>query len=114
MTTAGAVAVELRRIADVFEKDPAAEVNKPTLDFYHYGSGDKDRFLSLARIFPRPFEKGDGFSHDQYTLKHDAYGLKVYASIDRRHICKLVTPAQPATFECDPLLSEAEEESVQS
>jgi hypothetical protein len=112
MITAGQIAAELRRIADVLDKEPETELVQPRLGFYHGYGATKEPFRSLARIFPRPFKKGEGYDHDQITLTHETPALEVYAAIDRSKVCVLESPAIPAKYRCEPLLSEAEEESV--
>jgi hypothetical protein len=112
MITAGQIAAELRRIADVLDKEPETELVRPRLSFFHGYSITKENFLALARLFPRPFKKGEGYDHDQITLAHETDALGVYASIDRSKVCILESPAIPAKYRCEPLLSEAEEESV--
>lgn len=87
MPTANAIASRLREIADMLDKTPDVELTKPNLGFYHVGAEPKDAFINLAKIFPRPFDKGDGYSHDQYTLTHDTDILRVHASIDRSKVC---------------------------
>ena len=111
-TTAGQVANELRRIADIFDKSPDKVIIKPTLDFYHGYESAKETFVSLAHIFPRPFEKGEGYGHDQMTLTHESDALQVYASIDRSKVCTLKRAAIPAEYECEPLLSQIEEAAI--
>lgn len=112
MPTAHAVASELRQIADLFDKHPELELVKPSLHFYHGYSDTKGQFIALAKVFPHPIEKGDGYSHDQYTLTHATDALSVYASIDKSQVCTLVEPARPARYECTPLLSLEEEEAL--
>lgn len=112
MPKANAIASELRKIADLLDRTPDAEITKPNLGFYHVGTEPKEQFIALAKVFPRPFDKGDGYSHDQYTLTHETDNLRVYASIDRSEVCTLIEPARPARYECTPLLSLEEEESL--
>lgn len=109
MTTAGAVAIELRRIADAFEKNADAVVVKPILTFYHGYMATKEEFVSLAKVFPRPFDKGDGFKHEQFTLTHHSEHLEVYASIERSAVCEIVEHARPAVYRCAPILGEEDD-----
>jgi len=76
MITASAVASELRRIADVFDKSPETKLIQPRLSFYFGYADTKEQFLDLAKVFPRPFDKGDGYDHQQYTLKHETDAWK--------------------------------------
>ena len=101
--------MELRRIADVLDKQPNTEIFKPELSFWHGYAGTKEQFLSLARIFPRPFQKRDGLAGQHYILTHESAALNVEARIDRSKVCRLVKPAQEAEYECEPLLTQDEE-----
>jgi len=112
MITASAVASELRRIADVFDKSPETKLIQPRLSFYFGYANTKEQFLDLAKVFPRPFDKGDGYDHQQYTLKHETDALEVYAAIDRSKVCTLVEEARPARYECVPILSLEEEAAL--
>jgi hypothetical protein len=112
MPTTSQVAAELRRIADTLEKQPDIEIVKPRISFYHGYCETKEMFVSLAKVFPRPIDKGDGYSHDEYTLTHETDALTVYATINKSQICTLVEPARPARYECTPMLSLEEEEAL--
>ena len=109
MTTAGAVATELRRIADALDKEPEVEVAIPTLWFWSYGH--KKSFLNLMRLMPRPFEK----EYDNSNLivsKSDLTAIQFQARVDRSAVCTLVEPAKPAVYKCEPLLSDKEEAAL--
>ena len=114
MTTTGAVAIELRRVADALDKEPEAPIESPVLGFYcdSYTANDKGKsgFLALARIMPRPLEKKPDDITFRLNYKTDA--LFVSMQISRKMVCKLVKPAQPAEYECEPLLSDGEEAAL--
>lgn len=110
MPQASVVAAELRRLADSLDKEPEAEIERPTLDFYHWSKESKDRFLNLARLFPRPFDKC--YEGNDFKILYENDGIKVYAKADRDYVCKLVTPAVDAVYECEPLLSQEELDEV--
>jgi hypothetical protein len=112
MPTASEVATELRKIADQLDKTPEAEIVKPILRFHHSYQGTKENFIDLAKVFPRPIAKGDGYKHDEYTLSHDSEAVEVYASIGKSKVCTLVEEARPARYECTPLLSLEEEAAL--
>lgn len=116
-TTAREVAQELRRLADALDKEPDAALPQPLVCFYC--SQDKDAFLALARILPRPIFKNFGEKEieltygNKYSSKQAENGaIWLYARVDRASMCRIVVPAVPAVFECDPLLSVEEEESL--
>ena len=112
MPTATSIATELRRIADVLDKTPDVDLVKPSLDFYHGYTATKEEFLALAKIFPRPFKKSDGYSHDKVELTHETPSLNVGTSIKRWKVCTLREPARPAVYDCEPLLSQTEEAEI--
>lgn len=107
MTTAGNIAIELRKIADSLERDPTASISRPTLSFYE---DDKDSFMALSRLLPKPLDKEPG--ETRYEIGHRGKGVWYRAIIDRNKVCKLVTPAVPAVYDCAPLLSQEEEDSL--
>lgn len=53
MTTAGAVAQELRKLADALDKEPELEIFPPEIDFKtkYGGERKKEFFLALARAY---------------------------------------------------------------
>ncbi len=110
MPKAYEVAIELRKLADSLELEPEAEVRKPVMGFYHWGEPEKQHFLNVARLLPRPLVKN--YKDNDFTLYYDTPALRVYAKIPRKAVCRLVKPAQPAEFECDPILSAEEESAV--
>jgi hypothetical protein len=112
MPKASEIATELRRIADVLDKQPETEAIKPNLHFYHGYDSTKAQFLNLAAIFPRPYKKGDGWDHKQITLTHETAAVNITASIERDKVCMLKEPARPAVYDCEPLLSQEEEATL--
>jgi hypothetical protein len=57
MTTAGEIAIELRKLADALDKEPTAEIEPISITSYHIGVQQKSGFLALARLLPRPLAK---------------------------------------------------------
>lgn len=112
MTTAGAVAIELRKLADSLDQNPAAEV--PSLHVYfscsYLGAKSKDIFLGLVKIMPRPLKKE--YKSDEVWVKYDPEVISVAAFVERSKVCELVEPAKSAIYRCEPLLSEDETESA--
>ena len=109
MTTAGAVATELRRIADALDKEPEAEITIPSVWFWSYGH--KESFLNLMRLMPRPFEK-EYKDSNLIVTKSDLTAIHFQARVDRSAVCTLVEPAKPAVYKCEPLLSDEEETAL--
>ena len=111
MPTANAIASRLREIADMLDKTPDADLTVPRLSFFH-SDKEKQQFINLTKVFPRPFEKGDGYNHTEITLRYRPDELTVYAAIDRSTVCVLREPAKPAVYDCVPLLSLEEEAAL--
>jgi len=113
MTTAREIAQELRKLADHYAGLGETELPKPTLQFSCWS--DKEGFLAAVRALPHPLvkdygEEGDEYSSVRVTFKGEAMDAVAYAM--RKTVCKMVEPARPARFECEPLLSEQEEEEL--
>lgn len=112
-TTAGAVAVELRKLADAFDQNPNAVVHKGWLAFY---ADTKEEFVNAALLLPRPLVKGqDSDREDKYTriyVERETPALDVKVSVYKALTCVLVEPAKPAVYSCDPILSGLEIDEV--
>ena len=105
-TTAGAVAQELRRIADALDKEPTLEI-APYLSI-SAKFDDVEGFRKLAKIMPRPMTKKiafEGETYEDFVLESEFWNIK----IPRKTICKIIQPARPAIYDCPPVLSEEEE-----
>ena len=112
MPKAHEVATELRRIADALDRDPEAGVQKPYVSFYCY---EKEMFLRTARILPRPLgKKYDNYGNksDRLRLVYNGPALDLDCNAPRSLISELVEPAKPAVYNCEPILSPEEEESL--
>lgn len=107
--TAGQVAIELRKLADSLDREPEAAIEKPGVYLYHWGQ--KETFLALAKILPRPLTKK--YTETDVFLEYRNDAIDVSAQISRNKVCELVEPAKPAVYRCEPLLSEAEEAAVE-
>lgn len=46
------------------------------------------------------------------TLDFTNSAIKIHASIPKNLTCILVKPAQPAEYQCDPILSQLEEDTL--
>ena len=114
MTTAGAVAIELRRVADALDKEPETPFEQPMVSFYcnDYLAADKGKtaFLNVVRLLPKPLTKKPSDTVMELEYKTDAILLR--AQIDRSAVCTLVEPAKPAVYRCEPLLSQDEEAAL--
>ena len=102
------VATELMRLADALNKSPELDI-EPYLSIDT--STDKEKFLELARIMPRPMTKGVDFpgkSYEDFKLEHSFWKIK----IARSAYCIIVEPARPAVYECPSILSDEEEAAL--
>lgn len=111
MTTAGSVAIELRRIADAFDKNPEAEIRTPTL-YFHYWD-EKAAFIETVALMPRPLKKSTtAGDYARLRIEHEVPSLHLDVTILQSKICELLEPAKPAVYNCVPLLSLEEEASL--
>jgi hypothetical protein len=104
MPKASEVAAELRKFADCLDKEPDTEIDKPFVYFIHYS---KKPFISLARLMPRPFKKGkeEYGSDPRIRIVYENASIDITSTIPQSSTCTLVKPAQPAIYDCDPILS---------
>lgn len=110
MPTARDVASELRKFADSLEKNPEAIIVRPNIRFWHWNEKDRDLFLAEAPLLPRPIQKI--YDDTDFKLKYETGSISIWAEIPRSAVCRLITPAQDAVYECDPILSDSEMEEV--
>ena len=112
MPLAKDVAAELRKLADCFDKQPDANIPSAYMSFSRdYGKDDKERFLNVAKIMPRPLRKE--WTDCELRMEYKTAALYVVARIDRADVCELVEPAKPAVYRCDPILSAEDEAELE-
>lgn len=104
MTKAHEVAAELRKFADCLDTEPDAEVVRVYINQFYY---NKEPFLAMSKLIPRPLAKVYGT--DRLLISHDTEAVCINVSIPRDKVCTLVKEAQPAVYECEPLLSAEDE-----
>lgn len=108
MPLAKDVATELRKLAEYLDAAPDAIVPTPWLSFNRdYGKDDKEKFLAVVRLMPKPLEKI--WTERDLTIKYKSPVITAIARIDRSDMCELVEPARPAVYRCDPILSAEED-----
>jgi len=115
MPKASEVAAELRKFADSLDTNPDAEVLAASIYFYHWNKKNKERFMALAKLLPRPLKKalkGEAGSRD-LVLTYESDALHVHSEIPQAATCTLVEPAKPAVYRCDPILSDEENEALE-
>ena len=106
---ASELATKLRTLAAGLDKAPDAEID-PYVSISPR-KGDKETFLELAKVLPRPLTKKirhEGTTYEDYTLEGDGFVL----GIPRSAVCILVEPARPARYECPTILSDEEEAAL--
>jgi hypothetical protein len=109
---ASEIAKDLRILADALEVAPDLELPQPYFAIHFWNNTDKDAFLALVKLLPRPFSKK--YDDTQLTIGHDTTGLDINVYIQRSAVCELIAPAKPAEYRCEPLLSEDEESTLTS
>lgn len=107
MPKAHEVAMELRNLADSLDRQPEAEIKRPSIAFYSWGTPDKEAFSSICRLMPRPLTKK--IAYDNVHVAYETEAILTYATIPQKDVCELVEPAKPAAFRCTPILSEEED-----
>jgi len=105
-------AKQLREIADALLDLPAFQLPRHMSqdrvhDYLHYFS-DKERFVAAAKALGN-FEKG---VRDDALVLSPLFSTHFQIRADRSSVCRLVRSAQPAEYECEPLLSQAEEAAI--
>jgi hypothetical protein len=114
MYTAHDVATELRKMADSLDKEPKAIVQQCWITFM---CSDRQTFLNTARLMPRPvFKKfDDDPKYPRIKVGSKDFTGPVHLNVEapRDIACRVVTPAQPAVYDCEPLLSAEEEASLE-
>jgi hypothetical protein len=112
MTTAGHVAIELRKLADSLDAQPDAEIIKPLIHFYGEA---KEPFLSTAKLLPRPLKKrieGGDEKYRRIHVEYDSSAMWIDLSVRQTLTCEILEPAKPAVYRCAPILSDEEEMAV--
>lgn len=100
---------QLRALADALDKAPEADIH--TYCSIEPRQQDKETFVELAKVLPRPLTKEiryPGTSYEDFVLK----GAGFFLAIPRAKMCVLVEPAHPAKYECPSIFSEDEEAAL--
>lgn len=116
MPTAHEVATELRKFADSLDTDPDVEIAKANVWWYFWSESDKEMFKRIVRLLPRPLVKSidDPTSDTPRLVVTSASNAAVEfeARIPQRVTCRIIEPAHPAVYDCEPILSETEESEI--
>lgn len=104
MPKSSEVAAALRSLADSLESNPDANICQPYVYFSpDYDKDEKEKFLSMARLMPRPVEKN--YTDTEVRLEHRSPAMVIISKISRSEVCRIVEPARAAVYDCVPLLS---------
>jgi hypothetical protein len=109
MSTTREVADELTRLAEALRKSPDLQIHA-YLKISPAGN-DKETFLRLASIAPRPLKKKATFageSYEEFVLQNSFWNI----TIPRKSICVMIAPAIPAKYDCPAILSEIEMDAI--
>ena len=109
------LADELQKLVDALRNNPDAEVSKPWLHFSAYATS-KDQFKNLARMLPRPLKKSveyENTSSPELQLKYNGEGLEIHLVTLQSNTCRMVSPAIPAKYECESILSPEEDAELE-
>jgi hypothetical protein len=103
----------LRRLADWLDDRAEFPVENSTASCPFISYYEKDDFLAAVRAIGTG-EKGVGVMDNYLRFKSTTTpeGTHFAVEINREKVCTLVTPAQPAVYDCEPLLSHAEEAEI--
>ena len=99
----------LRQIADKLDNAPEFTIPQFSSKFIHFNLfNHKQELLARARILGGK----KNYSPSSLTLTQEIGPLEVSLVVDRSTICKLVSPAQEAVYECESIFCAEEEESL--
>ena len=103
---AGAVAAELRRLAEALDKISDQSVPTVMVSFF---AEEREEFLNVAKSLPRPIRKyREDNAYPNFIVGHgdpmkDPAWIRALISADKT--CRIVKPARPAIYDCEPILS---------
>ena len=108
--TSHELARNLRELADKLDAKPDFALPFHSDPYLHifFPSGQKAEFLAAAKVLGGVKSPSVYY----YALRQSCGTFYLDCSIPREAVCKLVKPAQDAVYECEPLLSQAEEAEI--
>jgi hypothetical protein len=99
----------LIRLATRFKQAAAFELPQYRRPWLHWSFWEeKASFIAAARVLGG----NKRYTDTDLSLEQDFGPLEVCLRIDRKAVCRIVEPAKPAVYECDPILSEEEEAQI--
>ena len=110
-------AKQLRKLAEFLEAAPAFKLPDYSTEYndtcgiaqfdYHY---DKAGFISAVKAL------GSGKKREKTICQPEIHFMAadglLRLAIYKEALCRLIEPAKPAVYECEPLLSQAEEAQI--
>jgi hypothetical protein len=105
------LATELAKLAEHLNAQPDMDLGDIRIA-NHSCTGEQ--FKAIAKVMPKPLHKR--ITNDSldwiYLETPDGAILAMSFHAERKRICTLITPAQPAVYACEPLLSDEEIEAL--
>jgi hypothetical protein len=102
-------AQKLKIAAEFFLSKPEFKIRNSPILFSSYWS-DKEAFLAAVKALGSGEKKYEGESLKFIVTITE--GLTFDVEVSRSAVCRLVKPAQPAVYDCEPLLSQEEEATL--
>jgi hypothetical protein len=100
------LAANYRKLADWLDSKPEFEPRDEVAELTQFYFSHKEEFLSFVRAVRNGVKRFT--EHDVRFTADTPDGMTVWAEVDRNSVCRIVTPAQPAVYDCEPLLSQDE------
>ena len=111
------LAAELVKLAEHLTTQPDMEIGRHYLTNASYDTTGEE-FKNIAKVMPKPLSKDVSTysvgSEDLILTSPDCYvaPFSLHFRVERNKVCKVITPAVPAVYECEPLLTPEEESAL--
>ena len=111
--TSHALATDLAKMAEHLKQQPDLEIGTFYLTNESYNTTG-EQFKTIAKSFPKPLRKrvtssSTGSSDITLESPKEVTGFTLYFRVPQNKVCRVVTPARPAVYDCEPLLTPEEE-----
>ena len=111
--TSHELATDLAKLAEHLKQQPDLEIGTFYLTNESYNTTG-EQFKAIAKSFPKPLHKrvtsyGTGESDIILESPKDGEGFTLHFRVPQNKVCKIVEPARPAVYDCEPLLTPEEE-----
>lgn len=104
------LALALQKLSVHLQEQPEVEIGCISIGNIYGTTGEQ--FKAIAAVMPKPLTKRYDPPTDVMPwiwLDGSIDGVELKFHAERNKLCKLVSPAKPAVYECDPLLSPDED-----